>query len=79
VVQFDLTEGRASAAEASLYARPNDAVDFAERIAQLIADPELRARMGRLGRARVLERLGWNHSVPQLLAAYDRAFAKAGR
>jgi glycosyltransferase involved in cell wall biosynthesis len=79
VVQFELREGRASAGEAALYARANDPVDFAEKIAALIADPGLRARMGRQGRARVLERLSWAHSVPHLLAAYDRVFARAGR
>ena len=79
VVQFDLTEGRASAGEASLYARENDPVDFAAQIARLIADPALRVEMGRQGRARVLERLSWTHSVPQLLGAYDRLFAKHKR
>lgn len=78
VVQFDLTEGRASAGEASLYARANDPVDFAEKIAALIDDAPTRARMGRLGRERVLERLSWAHSVPNLLAAYARLFEKAG-
>ena len=76
VVQFDLTEGRASAGEASLYAKANDPADFAEKIAQLIEDPEARARMGELGRARVLDRLSWDHSAPHLLAAYDRVFEK---
>jgi glycosyltransferase involved in cell wall biosynthesis len=79
VVQFDLKEGRASAGEASVYARANDPKDFAERIAELIDDPARRAEMGRIGRARVLERLSWAHSVPHLLAAYDRIFAKMGR
>ncbi|MFZ5749589.1 MAG: glycosyltransferase family 4 protein [Pseudomonadota bacterium] len=79
VVQFDLKEGRASAGEASVYARANDPRDFAERIAELIDDPARRAEMGRIGRARVLERLSWAHSVPHLLAAYDRIFAKMGR
>jgi glycosyltransferase involved in cell wall biosynthesis len=78
VVQFDLTEGRASAGEASLYARANDPEDFAAKIAELIADPALRARMGRLGRQRVLERLSWDASVPHLLAAYDRIWGKIG-
>lgn len=76
VVQFDLTEGRASAGEASLYARPNDAADFARQIARLIDDPDLRAQMGRIGRTRVLGALGWEHSTPALLAAYDRIFVK---
>jgi len=78
VVQFDLTEGRASAGEASLYARANNPEDFAAKIAELIADPELRARMGRLGRERVLERLSWDASAPHLLAAYDRIYGKIG-
>lgn len=79
VVQFDLTEGRVSAGEAALYARANDPEDFARQIARLIADPALRARMGRLGRKRVIEQLSWAHSVPQLLAAYDRIFARLPR
>ena len=76
LVQFDLTEGRASAAEASLCAHGNDPVDFATRIAVLIADPALRARLGKLGRARVMDQLLWAHSAPKLLATYDRVFAK---
>lgn len=79
VVQFDLKEGRASAGEASVYARANDPVDFAARIAELMDAPERRAEMGRIGRARVLDRLSWAHSVPHLLAAYDRIFARIGR
>lgn len=79
VVQFDLKEGRASAGEASLYARANEPEDFAAKIAALIGDPEARARMGRIGRARVMERLSWAHSAPRLLAAYDRIFARIGR
>ncbi len=76
VVQFDLTEGRASAGEASLYARANDPEDFAARIADLMDDPALRTRLGVSGRSRVLEELSWAHSVPALLRAYDRVFAK---
>jgi glycosyltransferase involved in cell wall biosynthesis len=76
VVQFDLREGRASAGEASLYARANDPVDFAEKISELLDDPAMRARMGEIGYVRVREQLSWDHSAPRLLAAYDRAFAK---
>ena len=79
VVQFDLKEGRASAGPASLYARPNEPADFAARMAELVADPARRAEMGRQGRERVLGALSWQHSVPRLLAAYDRIFAKMGR
>ena len=76
VVQFDLREGRASAGEAALYAAPNDPQDFARQIARLIDDPDLRRRMGRIGRDRVLGALGWEHSTPALLAAYERVFLK---
>ena len=73
-VQFDLKEGRTSAGEAALYAEANDPRDFAAKIAWLIDHPEEGRRMGRLGRARVLENLSWTSSVPHLLAAYDRVF-----
>lgn len=79
LVQFDLTEGRASAGEASLYARANDPVDFAEKVAELIRDPARGVEMGKIGRARVLERLSWEHSVPALLGAYGRVFGAGGR
>ncbi|MEZ5885380.1 MAG: glycosyltransferase family 4 protein [Paracoccaceae bacterium] len=79
VVQFDLKEGRASAGEASVYARANDPADFAAKIAELMDAPERRREMGRIGRERVLRELSWAHSAPKLLAAYDRIFAKLGR
>ena len=40
IVQFDVVEGRVSAADASLYAKANDPIDFAEKIVELLADPE---------------------------------------
>ena len=76
VVQFDLIEGLASAGEASLYAKANDPVDFAAKVAWLIDNPDKGRAMGRIGRARVFDALSWAHSVPNLLAAYDRVFAK---
>ncbi|TNC74803.1 glycosyltransferase family 4 protein [Rubellimicrobium roseum] len=78
LVQFDLTEGRASAGEASLYARANDPEDFAAKLAELIDDPALRERLGRTGLARVREGMGWQHSAPRLLAAYDRIYGTLG-
>ena len=77
-VQFDLTEGKVSAGAAALCAENNDPVDFAAKIAALMDDPDLRRHMGQLGRARVLDELSWEHSVPHLLAAYERIFVKAG-
>ncbi len=70
VVQFDMTEGRFSARDASLYARHDDAIDFAEKILELLDDPNRRRTMGEFGRARVENELAWPHEVPHLLAAY---------
>lgn len=81
IVQFEGTEGRFSAQDASLYspADGNLAADFAERIGWLLDRPEERTRMGAAGRQRVEEHLAWEHSVPHLLEAYDRAFSKMQR
>jgi glycosyltransferase involved in cell wall biosynthesis len=78
IVQFDVTEGRVSAGEASLYARPNDPIDFASKIEVLLNDPERRERMGQLGRRRVEERLSWAHQAPVLIEAYRRVFDRGG-
>jgi glycosyltransferase involved in cell wall biosynthesis len=79
IVQFELTEGRFSAREASLYAAPNDERDFADKIIELLDDPERMARMGEAGRTRINDVLAWHHQVPNLLAAYEAAFARPGR
>jgi len=71
IVQFDLTEGRFSAQQASLYARKNDALNLAEKILELLDDPSRRAEMGEFGRRRVANELEWRHEAPKLLAAYE--------
>jgi len=75
IVQFDLTEGRYSAQEASWYARRNDEIDLANKIVQLLDSPAERARMGEYGRQRVLSALAWDHEAPKLLHAYDYLYA----
>ncbi|MEO1082251.1 MAG: glycosyltransferase family 4 protein [Pseudomonadota bacterium] len=79
IVQFDLTEGRFSAREASLYARHNDVVDLGEKIVELLDDPQRRARMGAFGRERVTTELEWSYEAPKLLHAYDRIFSGGGQ
>jgi glycosyltransferase involved in cell wall biosynthesis len=70
IVQFDVTEGRFSAREASLYAKANDPIDFADKIAVLLADPALRTQMGAFGRQRVETQMAWSYEIPKLIAAY---------
>jgi glycosyltransferase involved in cell wall biosynthesis len=77
IVQFDLTEGRYSAQEASLYANRNDPADFARKIIELVDDPARRERMGEYGRRRVLDTLEWRHEVPRLLAAYEALWRRS--
>ncbi len=77
IVQFDLTEGRFSAGECSLYARPNDTADFAVKLCELLDDPDRRAYMGAVGRLRVESGLSWAHQIPNLLRAYEVALATA--
>lgn len=74
IVQFDLTEGRFSARDASLYARRNDERDLAGKIVYLMDHPEERDRMGHYGRERIVNELSWEHESGRLLAAYDALF-----
>jgi glycosyltransferase involved in cell wall biosynthesis len=76
IVQFDVVEGRVSAGDASVYAKANDPVDFAEKIAERLADPEGRARAGEIGRLRIENELSWTHQIPKLIAAYTTLFAR---
>jgi glycosyltransferase involved in cell wall biosynthesis len=71
VVQFELTEGRVSAGEASWYARPNDVADLAHKMVSLLDDERQRLHMGAVGRERVERVLSWQHEAPRLLAAYE--------
>jgi glycosyltransferase involved in cell wall biosynthesis len=80
IVQFDLKQGRFSAGAASLYAdNENQIPDFAEKILWLIARPEKCQEMGAVGMRRVKNELAWEHSVPQLVAAYECAIGKSGK
>jgi glycosyltransferase involved in cell wall biosynthesis len=73
VVLFDLTEGRRSAADAALYARPNDPGDFAEQILKLLDSEPLRQQLGETGRKRIEESLNWEVEKKALVEAYRAA------
>lgn len=75
IVQFDLTEGRYSAQDASLYAENNSARSMADKISYLLDSPELCKTMGEYGRDRVINELSWEHTSQSLLDGYARYFA----
>jgi glycosyltransferase involved in cell wall biosynthesis len=70
IVAFDLTEHRFTAQGAAAYVKPNDELEFARAIAELMDDPGRRETMGLLGRRRVETELAWQYSIPKLLEAY---------
>ncbi len=75
IVQFDLAEGRRSALDASVYAKQNDEIDFANKIIDLVDDDECRTVMGDYGRRRVENELQWAYEAPKLLTAYEQLFS----
>ncbi|MBK6909810.1 MAG: glycosyltransferase family 4 protein [bacterium] len=77
IVSYRLTESHYSAREAATYAQDNDIEDFARQTLALLDDPERRATMGAFGQKRLHDELSWDHSVVQLLRAYDFAFGRA--
>jgi glycosyltransferase involved in cell wall biosynthesis len=76
VVAFDLRETRVSAGEAAVYAEPNDEHAYAEAIVALVDDEPRRARLGKLGRARVEQELAWSHQERAYLGVYERVVSR---
>jgi glycosyltransferase involved in cell wall biosynthesis len=76
IVSFDLRETRFSARDAAVYVEPNNETGFAEAIAQLMDQPELRKQMGTYGRRRVEDELQWAKVGNNLLIAYGTLLAK---
>jgi glycosyltransferase involved in cell wall biosynthesis len=71
-VAFDLPETRATAGDAALLVTPGDEAGFANAIARLLEDADLRRELGLAARARTEQTLAWEHSVQHLYAAYER-------
>jgi glycosyltransferase involved in cell wall biosynthesis len=76
IVVGDLTEARVSADEAAVYVEPGSPLAMAEGIAALLDDPETRQAMGGFGQLRLRNAVAFEYSVPNLLAAYDAAWAR---
>jgi glycosyltransferase involved in cell wall biosynthesis len=71
VIAFDLRETRISAAEAGLYATPNDVDELAGSLVRLIDDPVMREVMGKAGRARIEQELAWHHQAARYAKVYE--------
>ncbi len=52
---------------------PGDVGELEQALADLLDDPDRRARMGAAGRSRALERFSWRAAALAVTAAYDRA------
>lgn len=75
IVCYDLREHRYSAGEGALYADADRVESLADCIEQLLADPELRTRMGAYNRDRFLTQMAWEHNAGELLRAYRTLLA----
>ena len=73
-VQFDMTEGRFTAQDASLYAKPNDSIDLADKMLYLLDHPEIAAEMGQAGYKRIKTALAWTYEKENYYQAYRKLF-----
>jgi glycosyltransferase involved in cell wall biosynthesis len=76
VVAFDLRETRISAAEAGVYATPNEVDELANLLVELMDDPARRDAMGRAGRARIELELAWPHQAAHYAKVYEGLVAR---
>jgi glycosyltransferase involved in cell wall biosynthesis len=75
VLAFDLRETRVSAADAGVYATPNEIDELATLLVELMDDPDRRQAMGAVGRARVEQELAWHHQAARYLSVYESLIA----
>lgn len=68
-VAYEMLETRRTVGEAAVLVRPNDAAAFADQIARLAREPDVRARLAHAARQRASE-ISWDHSERKLLGLY---------
>lgn len=74
IIQYQLTEGKVSAQESSLYAERNNIIDFCDKILILIKDEKKRKNMGEYGRQRIEKYLNWDIEKKKYIKAYNNLF-----
>jgi glycosyltransferase involved in cell wall biosynthesis len=72
VLAFSLAETRVSAGMAAAYVADATPRAYADALAELLDDPERRARMGTIGVRRARERLDWRIQRPAYLSVFER-------
>jgi len=75
-VAFDVPETRLIAGNAAALAPVGDVAAFAERMEQLLADSDLRARLGHAGRRAVEHSLAWDHQRVSYVALVEELGAE---
>lgn len=71
VVAFDLKETRVSAGDAATYVQSGDIAGYARAIVELLDDDDERSVMGKAGRIRIEQELGWSYQRDIYVAVYD--------
>jgi len=77
VVAFDLKETRVSAGDAACYVESGDVAAYAQALVDLLDEEERREAMGRAGRARIEDELGWPHQRTAYVNVYDKLLGHA--
>jgi glycosyltransferase involved in cell wall biosynthesis len=70
VVAFDMPETRISAGDAAAYVVPGNVEGLAGALQELLDDPERRARMGGVGRARIRDDLSWDRQKERYVEVF---------
>jgi glycosyltransferase involved in cell wall biosynthesis len=78
-VAFDLTENRATGADAVAYADDITWQGLAAAIGRLLDDEPARRRLSERARERFERVLAWEYSTPHLLVAYERLWEKVAQ
>jgi glycosyltransferase involved in cell wall biosynthesis len=71
VVAFDLKETRVSSEKAAYYVESGDVPAYARAIVDLLDDGDKREDMGKAGRVRIEQELGWSHQRDAYIGVYE--------
>ncbi len=76
VVAFDLKETRVSAGDAARYVESGDIAAYGRAIVDLLDDADTCTRMGKIGRSRIDQELGWPYQREAYIGVYDTLLAR---